>query len=196
VTDIDNLLDFVKFTHEVRGVKRAVLLESDRRKENDSEHMYQLAMTAWYLMEKDNLKLDRTKVICMALVHDAVEAYAGDVPTFSPKHGHPDKAKKEKEAAEQLKREYPEFKSLHSMIEEYELRQSPESKFVYALDKLMPMMNNYIYGGRIWRKIGLSLSWLKSSKAGKIDVSPEVFEYYQQMLRLLDKHPELFGDKI
>jgi putative hydrolases of HD superfamily len=159
------------------------------------EHMYQLALTAWYLLEKDGLKFDKQKVVCMALVHDIVEAYTGDIPTYSPKHNHPSREENERLAAEKLKREWPEFGSLHALIEEYEKRESPEAKFVYALDKLMPMLNNYIYGGRIWKKIGLDLDWLKSSKAGKIDVSPEIYDYYQQMLELLNKHPELFGRK-
>jgi putative hydrolase of HD superfamily len=87
--ELSSLLDFVRFTHEIRNVRRAILLETDNRKENDSEHMYQLALTAWYLIEKDNLKLDKYKAVAMALVHDIVEAYTGDIPAYSPQHNHP-----------------------------------------------------------------------------------------------------------
>jgi putative hydrolases of HD superfamily len=190
---IDELIKFSKFTHQIRNVRRAVLLETDTRNENDSEHMYQLALTAWFLIEKDNLKLDKHRAVCLALVHDIVEAYTGDIPTYAPEHSHPSRAINERLAAARLKREWPKFKSLHELIQEYDKRQTAEARFIYALDKLIPIMNNYIYKGRIWRKVGLSLDWLKSSKAGKIDASPEVYEYYQQMLRLLEKHPELFG---
>lgn len=172
-----------------------VLLESDRRKENDEEHMYQLALTAWYLIEKDKLKLDKFKAVGLALLHDIVEVYAGDIPTFSPKHGGPEKLKKERAAALRLKKEWPEFSSMHELIQEYEKRETDEAKFVYSLDKLLPVLNNYIYGGRVWKKVGLSLDWLKSSKAGKIDASPGIYDYYQQMIAILEKHPELFGNK-
>lgn len=193
--EINNLIDFIKFTHEIRHVRRAVLLETDSRQENDSEHMYQLALTAWYLIEKDGLKLDKYKAVGMSLVHDIVEAYTGDIPTYSPEHNHPSKAINERLAATRLTKEWPKFKSLHQLISEYEARKTPEAKFIYALDKLIPVMNNYIYGGKVWKKVGLDLDWLKGSKAGKIDVSPEVHSYYKQMLSLLEMHPELFGSK-
>lgn len=196
MSDIDNLLEFTKLTHQIRNVRRWVLLETDRRKENDEEHMYQLGLTAWYLIEKDDLKLDKLKVVGLAMMHDIVEVYAGDIPTFSPKHGGQAKIDNERRAAERLKREWPEFTSMHELIREYEERKTEEAKFVYALDKLMPILNNYLYDGRSWKRAGLSLNWLKSSKASKVDVSPEVADYYQQMLKILNKHPELFGDKI
>jgi putative hydrolase of HD superfamily len=192
---IDELIEFIRFTHEIRNVRRAILLETDARKENNSEHMYQLALAAWFLIEKDSLKLDKHRAVGLALVHDIVEVYTGDIPTYAAEHSHPSKAINERLAAARLKNEWPKFKSLHELVNEYEKRESPEAKFVYALDKLIPVMNNYIYGGRIWKKVGLDLDWLKSSKVGKIDVSSEVYDYYQQMLKLLEKHPELFGSR-
>lgn len=193
--DLDQLLDFVKFTHEIRNVRRAVLLEDDSRQENDAEHMYQLALTVWFLIEKDNLKLDKFRAVGLALVHDIVEVYAGDVPSYLPEHSHPSKAENERLAAARIKREWRTFKSLNSLIHEYEERQTPEAKFVYALDKLIPVVNNYLYDGRVWRKVGLDLDWLKSSKAGKVDESADVHAYYKEMLKLLEKQPELFGAK-
>jgi putative hydrolase of HD superfamily len=193
--ELSSLLDFVRFTHEIRNVRRAILLETDNRKENDSEHMYQLALTAWYLIEKDNLKLDKYKAVAMALVHDIVEAYTGDIPAYSPQHNHPSRVINERLAATRLKKEWPKFKTMHELIAEYETLQTPEAKFVYALDKLIPVINNYLYDGRVWKKVGLDLEWIKATKLGKIAVSPDVDKYYQQMLNLLEKHPELFGKK-
>jgi putative hydrolase of HD superfamily len=194
-SDLADLLEFIRFTHEIRNVRRAILLETDARKENDSEHMYQLALTAWYLIEKDKLKLDWHKAVAMALVHDIVEVHTGDIPTYAPEHGHPSKEINERLAATRLKKEWPKFKTMHELIAEYETRQSDEAKFVYALDKLIPVMNNYLYGGRVWKKVGLDLDWLKGSKANRITVSPTVNEYYLEMISLLEKHPEMFGDK-
>ena len=95
VAKLDNLLEFIRFTHEIRNVRRAVLLENDSRRENDSEHMYQLALTAWFLIEKDKLKLDKFRAVGLAMVHDIVEVYAGDIPSYKPEHSHPDKANNE-----------------------------------------------------------------------------------------------------
>jgi putative hydrolases of HD superfamily len=192
--DLSDLLEFTRFSHEIRKVRRAILLEDDVA-ENDSEHMYQLALVACYMIDRDKLKLDKFKVIALALVHDVVEVYAGDVPTYAPEHSHPSRAKNEKKAAERLISEWPEFKSLHELIEEYEKRETEEAKFVYALDKFIPVINNYLYQGRIWRKVGLDLNWLKQQKAGKVEASADVYKYYKEMLKVLEKQPELFSQK-
>lgn len=193
--DLEQLLDFVRFTHEIRKIERAILLENYERSENDMEHGYQLALVAWFLIEKDNLKLDKFKVIGMALLHDVVEVYAGDIPSFAPEYNHPAKAKNEKKAAAKLRKQWPSFTSLHGMIHEYEQRKTPEARFVYALDKLIPVINNYIYDGRTWKQEELDLKWLKASKVGKVDISAEINGYYKQLLKILEKQPELFGSK-
>jgi putative hydrolase of HD superfamily len=193
--DLGSLINFIKLTHEIRNVRRAILLETELRQENDAEHMYQLALTAWFLIEKDKLKLDKEKVIGLAMVHDIVEVYTGDIPTYAAEHSSPAKAINERLAASRLKKEWPQFKSLHLLIQEYEEKKSPEAKFVYALDKIMPMINNYLYGGRTWRKHNLSFDWLKQSKNGKADISPEISKYYQDVLKLLENNPKLFGSK-
>lgn len=44
--------------------------------ENDTEHSYNLTITAWYSAQQFP-KLDKDLIIRYALVHDIVEAYAG-----------------------------------------------------------------------------------------------------------------------
>lgn len=191
--NLDELIEFIKFTHEIRNIKRAILLEDNNSFENDSEHMYQLALTAWFLIENDNLKLDKHRVVAIALVHDAVEVHAGDIPSYAPEYNSPVKAANEKKAALKLKKDWPGFPSLHELIQEYEKRETPEAIFVYSLDKLIPVINNYIYDGRTWKVVGLDLDWVKSSKTGKIEGSQEINAYYKQLLALLEKQPELFA---
>ena len=192
---IYKLVEFVKFTHEIRNIKRAILLESNENYENDSEHMYQLALVAWYLIENDDLKLDKYRCVGMAMVHDIVEVHAGDIPAYAPEYNHPSKAENEKKAAIKLSQQWPNFTSLHELINEYEVNKTPESHFVYALDKLIPIINNYVYDGRTWKEVGLDLEWVKKSKVGKIDMSPEINRYYHQLLKVLEQKPELFGSK-
>src|SRR6266404_5640824 len=75
---LGELLDFVRFTNEIRNIQRAILLENYDRHENDAEHLYQLALVAWFLIENDGLQLDKLRCVGMALVHDATEVYSGD----------------------------------------------------------------------------------------------------------------------
>lgn len=194
-TDLDQLLEFVRFTHRIRSVRRAIIFE-DNVHENDMEHQYQLALAAWFLIENDKLLLDKFRCVAMALVHDMVEVYAGDVIAFASKKELQAKAKNEEAALKQLRKDWPKFSSLHEILEEYEARKTPESKFVYSLDKLLPIINNYLYEGKIWKKLHINLEQVKVVKEGKIDKNNQINEYYKSLLKILEHRPELFGGKI
>ena len=191
--DLEKLLDFVRFTHEIRNVQRAVLLETKNRHENDAEHGYQLALITWFLLDKNGLKLDKYRCVGIAIVHDIAEAYAGDTTAFASAKDRAAQEKREKEAIDKLQEEWPEFTSMHDLIDEYQRHETPEGKFVYALDKLIPIINNYLYKGRVWRKEGRTLEHMKGIKKGKIEPSPIVEEYYQELLKILEREPNLFG---
>lgn len=190
---LDKLLKFVKFTNQIRIVERAILLESYNRHENDAEHGYQLALVTWFLIENDGLQLDKFRCVAMALVHDVAEAYAGDTIAFASEKDLAAQKQKEKEAIAKLREDWPGFGSLHKLIEEYEHHETPEGRFVYALDKLIPIINNYLYEGKIWKKEGITLERLKEIKVGKVDISAEVNKYYQETIKILEREPNLFG---
>ncbi|HVS79182.1 MAG TPA: HD domain-containing protein [Candidatus Saccharimonadales bacterium] len=191
--ELEELLDFVRFTHEIRNVKRAILLESNDRQENDEEHMYQLALLAWFIIENDGLKLDKFKVVGMCLVQDVTEVYSGDTNAHASAADREAHSKREKMAAKKLKQQWPTFTSLHKLLAEYQARQTPEAKFVYALDKLIPIINIYLYEGRSWIQQGIDFKEMQRVKVGKVDISPEIGEYYQAFLKILKDKPELFG---
>jgi putative hydrolases of HD superfamily len=193
--DLEQLLDFVRFTHQIRMIKRAILLETKNRYENDSEHMYQLALTAWYLIENDSLELDKFRVVGMSLVQDITEVYSGDTNAHASATERAAHDKREKSAAKELKATWPAFTSMHQLIKEYQARQTPESKFVYALDKLLPILNIYIYEGSSWIEQGIDFEEMQRVKVGKVDQSPEIHAYYKQLSQILQKKPELFGSK-
>lgn len=195
MSDLGKLLEFVQFTHDIREVQRTIHFEHDERQENDMEHSYQLALTVWFLIENDKLPLDKFRCVGMALVHDIIEVHAGDVSAHLPENEHPDRKKSEALAAKKLKEQWPSFKSLHDLIDEYEGLKTPEAKFVYAMDKFIPIINIYQYEGRSWHLMDISLADLKRIKVGKADVSAEINKYYKAMVKVLEKQPELFGGK-
>lgn len=127
------------------------------------------------------------------MMHDVIEVHAGDISAHLPENQHPDRRKAEKLAAQKLKKQWPGFKSMHELIDEYEAGRSPEAKFVYALDKLIPILNIYVYEGRSWQLMNIGLDDVKRIKAGKFDGSPEVEAYYEELLATLEKNPKLFG---
>lgn len=193
--DLNKLIDFVRFTHQIRMVQRQMLFEDENRYENDAEHGYQMALVTWFLIENDNLKLDKFKAAAMAMVHDVPEVHAGDLIFSAPEKDQATQAKREKEAIVKIKKQWPTFKSLHALIDEYEAQQTPEAHFVYALDKFLPLVNHYLYDAKAYKKHGITFEDVKRGKSAKVKVSPEIDEYYQQIMKIFEQHPEFFGNK-
>jgi putative hydrolase of HD superfamily len=191
---LGRVLDFVKLTQSFRQVERDIPLPLEGRLENDVEHSYQLAIVSWYLAALENVGLDLNKVIKYALVHDIVEVYAGDVPLFAVSaHSHRYKERKEKAAARRLKSEFPDFNELHHLIRQYEKREDAESKFVYAADKLLPLVSIYLEKGHAWRSRGISVDMIVNKNESKVSVAPAVKKYFDAMIMLVRKRPEYFS---
>lgn len=190
---IETLLDFTAFTHEIRNVKRAMWVKDITQYENDSEHSFQLAMIALYIIEENKLSLDTFKAMAIALVHDILEVHAGD--TFVYGKDTVTQHDREAEAIQQLKKQWPAQKTMLALIDEYETKASAEATFIYALDKLVPILNNLLDNGRNWQQKHITLEQLIAVKTKKIGVDPVVEQYYTQVLDILRARPELFATK-
>lgn len=151
----DTLFNFIKLTHAFSGVERDLRIHDLSRKENDTEHSYQLAMIAWYIANKDNLSLNREKIIKYALVHDLAEVYAGDTAPFTddPEYNKQitsTKIAREEAAFKKLTSEFPEFSEMIDTITVYEQKADLESRFVYIIDKIVADLNCYLSGERYY----------------------------------------------
>jgi len=187
---INRLIDLQKLLLRFGSIKRFAYLP-DGTKENDVEHSYSLAMSGWFLAQYFP-ELDRDKVIRTALAHDLVEVHAGDTFVFADEQAKAGKKDREHLALQQLKKDWPDFPELFKEIQEYEDLSTPEAKFVYALDKLMPAIINYLSAGRVWHEHNITFETFRAEKESKIPISPEINEYYHQLLVLLQKNPDLF----
>jgi putative hydrolase of HD superfamily len=185
----EQLLDFVKFTHEFQEVVRVARPPFRERFENDAEHSYQLAMVAWFLIEQDKLKLNKELCFMYALAHDLVEVYAGDTYVLDTKNL-PSKHQREKDALKKIRKRFSNFKTLTKIIEKYEKKIDDESKFIYALDKLIPPIQIYLEDGKLFHEKKISLENVIEIKKGKIDMSPHVNKYWQELLTELVKNKQ------
>lgn len=186
---MNQLLKFVELTRKFRDVKRRIRF-SDGTDENDAEHSFQLAITAWFVAESNQLNLDKEKVLKYALAHDLVEAYAGDTPSSVHRDFASEretKHEREREAALRIKNEFPEFSELHQIIEQYEKREDEEARFVYALDKIMPVLNIYLDNGHSWKNFGVSVDDVILYKKDQIADAPAVKKYFDEIVPLLKK---------
>lgn len=190
------ILAFSEMLQTFQKVDRVVRVPGlPDRWENDTEHSYNLAMLAWYIVETDKLPLDANLVLKYAMIHDLVEVYAGDTYIYSTDAAHlASKHEREADAARQLTENFPEFQSMHGLIETYEKREDAESKFVYALDKLQPVIHIYLGEGVTWKEMGITLAMALENKIPKMKISPEVAECFDEFVVLLRaREQELFA---
>lgn len=185
---MEELLKFVELTQEFKAVRRKVILAKEGREENDAEHSFQLALVAWYLISTQELAFDTNLCLRYALVHDLVEVYAGDTPSLVHKkytEARSLKHEREQRAIQKLLYEFPEFGEMHDLIRAYELKEDEESKFIYALDKILPVMNIYLDKGHSWKIHSITLQDLVEDKAKKVEVSSDIKKYYDLLMDLL-----------
>jgi putative hydrolases of HD superfamily len=192
--DIHRLLAFQQLLLKFREVQRVTHVPDTHEAENDTEHSYNLALTAWFLAEYFPA-LDKDQLIRFALVHDLVEVYAGDTYIYADASIIATKKARETKALQQLEKEWPDFPDMLAAIHAYETRGSDEAKFIYALDKIMPIMVIFLSGGYTWKKEGITHDLLHEVKQHKVAVSPEIESYYNQLYQLLLDNTHLFGSK-
>jgi putative hydrolase of HD superfamily len=151
-------LDFLREIDRLKSVYRQTILTDRSRRENSAEHSWHLAMMAALLPEHGEAgSLDVNRVIRMVLVHDIVEIDAGDTFAYDAK-GYGDKAEREKRAADRIFGLLPDNQRAEMMAlwREFEERKTPEAKFANALDRLQPMIHNYLTEGHTWQKHGIT----------------------------------------
>jgi putative hydrolase of HD superfamily len=191
---LQRLIEFNELLNQFAAIERIVHIKrhDEYVLESDTEHSYNLAMSAWFLAGYFP-ELDKDKVIRTALVHDLVEVYAGDTYVFADQSQLDSKKEREALALKRLTAEWTDFAEYIAELTAYEERLSAEAKFVYALDKIMPIIQIYLHDGHTWQKEGTDLARLHANKRDKVTVSPQIQPYYDELYELLTEHGHLFA---
>ena len=149
---LDQQLSFIIEIDKLKTVIRQSLLIDMSRRENTAEHSWHLAVMATVLTEYAKEPVDVMRVLKMLLVHDIVEVDAGDTFAYDTA-GYVDKDEREQKAAERIFGLLPgeQGEELRKLWEEFEARQTSESKYANALDRLQPLLHNSRTQGGTWR---------------------------------------------
>ncbi len=132
--------DFMDIVEKLCLVNRDNLL-SDGSVESDAAHITKLAFLVLFTTPYLKRKVDVNKMLEMVIVHDLAEAHCGDVP-LSHQHLDPNakalKKEREQKAIEHFKTLLPTpiNEKIYDLFQEYEKRETIESKIVWCLDKL------------------------------------------------------------
>ena len=178
--------DQLKFILEVdkeKNIFRQTHLVGYSRRENDAEHAWHLATMAYLLKEYSNEEIDLAKAMMMALIHDVVEIDAGDTYAYD-EAGLVSQKEREEKAAERIFGLLPEdqAKELRALFEEFEAYESPEARFVRALDNIQPMLLNDANDGKDWldRKITKTQVYKRHTKTAT--GSKKLWDHTEKMI--------------
>lgn len=149
---IKNQIAFIIEIDEMKRILRMNLHADGSRRENDAEHSWHLAVMAMLLEEYCADKVDIGRVIKIALVHDLVEVYAGDTFAYDSK-GYEDKEEREKQSADKLfgMLEPEQGAYFRALWDEFEAKETPEARYANAVDRLQPLLLNYLTDGHTWK---------------------------------------------
>jgi putative hydrolase of HD superfamily len=152
MTRLDQQLSFIIELDKLKSVIRQTLLIDTSRRENSAEHSWHLASMAVLLEEYADEPVNLLRTIKMLLVHDVVEIDAGDTFAYDTA-GYVDKDDREQKAAERIFGLLPaeQGREFHELWREFEARQTAESKYANALDRLQPLLHNERTEGGTWR---------------------------------------------
>ncbi|KAG7199207.1 hypothetical protein KM043_018078 [Ampulex compressa] len=145
--EVSKLREFMEMVGTLKHLKRkGWLLKNVQDAETVAAHMYRMAILSM-VMDIDE-KLDKFKVLQMALVHDLAECIVGDITPHcgvSPEVKH----RLEDEAMEEIcKLLGNKGSAILEIFREYEERITPEALFVKDLDTLDLMMQASEYEKR------------------------------------------------
>ena len=180
--------DFLLEADKLKFITRQTYLSDGKRKENDGEHSWHLALMAVLLSEYSNEKIDLVKVITMVLIHDMVEIDAGDTYAYDAV-GNQSKREREVKAADRIFNILPQDQAekFRQLWEEFEAYETPEAKFAHVCDNVQPLMLNDATDGLAWREHDVKKSQVLQRNRRTGEGSQVLMEYIN---RILDKNVE------
>jgi len=178
--NVQGLLDIGKLVLTFANVNRVTLHEDGVTPESDTDHTVMLSVCACALADKLYPHLNIGKIAQYAIVHDLVEAYAGDTNTFNiSDNGIKEKQEREHRAFERIKKEFHDiYPWIPETIAAYESLVSDEAKFVKAVDKVMTKLTHRINNGAYLKNEGVT--------------QEETVRHYDDQTRVIE---EKYGNK-
>jgi putative hydrolases of HD superfamily len=128
--------------------------------------------------------VDPARVIRMLLVHDVVEIDAGDTLLYAGEAALSAQRARELEAAERVfgLLPEPEGAALRALWEEFERRETPDAKFAAAIDRLQPLLLNFMSEGAAWRRYGVLADDVYTMNRHMAEGSPELWAFAEKLI--------------
>jgi putative hydrolase of HD superfamily len=180
--DLRRIIEFIIELDKLKSVLRETKPVGLERHENSAEHSWQICLLALLLGQHSRRPVDVARVVEILLVHDIPEIDSGDQIVYQgPSEA---RAATERLAARRIFGLLPEPQAgwCTSRWEEYEARESNEAVFAYAVDRLMPVLQNLKNGGQSWRENNVPLEKVLAVNAVIGEALPSVWENVQALI--------------
>lgn len=177
-------IEFIAECDKLKEVFRQTLNTQSRRAENDAEHSWHLCLCVIVLAEHANSPtLDVLRVLKMVIVHDLVEIDAGDTFAYDTA-AMASQHEREAIAADRIFGLLPADQAAEFRVlwDEFEAKQTPESKFATAVDRFQPVLLNCRSQGAAWNKHGVTHDRVVARNQHIADGCANLWAYAEQML--------------
>jgi len=181
---LDRQIRFIIEIDKLKTIRRQTLIMDGSRRENDAEHSWHTALMAVLLSEyAADTSLDLFRVLQMLLIHDLVEIDAGDTFCYDDV-AVLDKYDREKKAADRIFNMLPDDQAdyFRRLWDEFEERETPESRFASAMDRLQPVLHNYNTNGETWRKNGVKSGQVVSRNLTMKQTAPKLWDFFSDLI--------------
>lgn len=181
--DLQRIFAFILEVDQLKAVLRKTKPVGVDRYENSAEHSWQLCLMAQLLLPYASATVDIVRVVEILLVHDIPEIDAGDQIVYQgPSTA---RAAAERAGARRIFGLLPESQARWCLErwEEFEARETPEAVFAYAVDRLVPTLQNLHRNGGSWRENGIPLDRVIAVNSAVGLACPAVWEHVHELLR-------------
>ncbi len=164
-TELDSILKLMCIAEKLKSELRHSWLSSGRR-ESVAEHTWQMALLALLVHRHLEKPVNLEHTLKMILIHDLVEAEAGDIPFFESGPRKEQKAALEQKAIENIRDMIgnPTGQEFYDLFQEFEEAQSMEAKLAKALDNLEVQIQHNHANFNSWEEIEYDLVYTKMDK--------------------------------
>ncbi len=177
-------VEFILEVDKLKHILRQTLLMDRSRRENSAEHSWHIALLVFVLAEySKESDVDLLHVVKMLLIHDLVEIDAGDTYCYDDK-GRQDQARRETIAADRIFGLLPDDQvaGFRALWDEFERRETPESKFANALDRVQPFLHNYFTDGQTWQENNINSRQVHERMRPVKDGAPDLWDYVNALI--------------
>lgn len=187
---LEKQMDFIREIDKEKQIFRQTYLADGKRKENDAEHAWHMAVMTLLLSEYANEEIDVLKTIQMILIHDVVEIDAGDTYAYDDV-AKESQADREKKAADRLFGLLPDdqAKTFRGLWEEFESGETKEAKFARTMDNIQPTLLNDASDGKAWEEHQVALSKILKRNERTPKGSEVLWDYSRE--NFIEKHVRL-----